>query len=159
MHRALETIDTLIVHCADTPNGVGRWTIRDIDDWHRERGFHRSAAFLRPDVALRHVGYHRVIHVDGSIGYGRELEEVGAHAAGNNHQSIGICLIGRDAYTPVQWTSLASETEMLLRQLGRLVIIGHRDVEPAKTCPGFEVREWVRGGFAPLPGHIYGDGE
>lgn len=36
-------IDTLIIHCAATPNG--RWTsVLDIDYWHKQAGFKRASA-------------------------------------------------------------------------------------------------------------------
>ena len=54
---------------------------RDIDRWHRERGWLK-------------IGYHYVIKRDGTVETGRELEEVGAHAKGHNAISVGICMVG-----------------------------------------------------------------
>lgn len=40
------------------------------------------------------IGYHFVIKTDGTIQRGRDLDVVGAHVKGYNHNSVGICLIG-----------------------------------------------------------------
>lgn len=83
---ALRKIDKIIVHCADTPDGKD-FTIKDIDRWHKERGW-------------QCCGYHHVIRLDGTIENGRPLAQIGAHCKGYNENSIGICLIGRREFTP-----------------------------------------------------------
>lgn len=156
MLRDLASIDTVVIHCADTPNGAGRYTILDVDDWHRERGFHRDprqARLYQP--RLQHVGYQTVIHVDGLAIQGRALDELGAHAEGYNARSIGLCLIGRDHFTLAQWEALRGEVESHLRRFRKLEIIGHRNVNPGKTCPGFDVRTWIQHGFEPLADHLF----
>ena len=89
---ALRKIDKIIVHCADTPDGKD-FTIKDIDRWHKERGW-------------QCCGYHHVIRLDGTIENGRPLAQIGAHCKGYNENSIGICLIGRREFTPAQLVSL-----------------------------------------------------
>jgi len=86
----MRTIDTIVIHQSDSAFG----TATLIDQWHKARGF-------------RMIGYHRVIlngmvrawqwrpECDGMIQEGRPYEMVGAHVAGHNRHSIGICLIGR----------------------------------------------------------------
>lgn len=105
----MRTIDSIIIHCAYTPPGmdIGATEIRR---WHvEERGW-------------KDIGYHYVVRRDGDVEPGRDLdgdgdvvEEVGAHAAGHNAHSIGICLVGGRAeddqapdcnFTPAQWSSL-----------------------------------------------------
>ena len=137
--RALPDISEIIIHCADTPNGQAAYTITDIDAWHRERGFDR-------------VGYHHVIHIDGTVHMGRSILMVGAHcrAGGRNQVSIGVCLIGRDAFTKVQWQALkklVTDTRAALPHITR--VSGHRDWEPHKTCPNFSVDEWVMRAMVP----------
>ena len=61
----MRVIDEIIVHCAATPEGMN-FTVKDIDCWHRERGF-------------KCIGYHYVIYLDGSIHTGRPESEIGAH--------------------------------------------------------------------------------
>ena len=76
----MRKITKIIIHCAATPEGKD-FTVQQIDQWHRQRGF-------------RCIGYHFVIYRDGSIHKGRPIEQAGAHTSGHNAHSIGICLIG-----------------------------------------------------------------
>ncbi len=164
MFRSLDQIGTLIIHCADTPNG--RWTtVDEIDDWHRARGWKRGEAerkLCQPE--LTSIGYQFVIYTDGMVMPGRGIFEVGAHAAGYNTPSIGICLIGRDAFRMAQWDALKRKIAELKEELARGVkvgsfvreikIIGHRQVNPAKTCPGFDVPDWLAAGMVPKAKHV-----
>lgn len=148
-------IETLIIHCAATPNGR-RHTAADIDRWHHDRGFHRNPRLIgwqQPN--LKHIGYHFVIHVSGAVESGRGIGEVGAHARGHNHNCLGSCLIGTDQFTLGQWHSLRSQVQYLQKQLpGLKTIIGHNQVNADKACPGFDVQAWLAGGMQPLDGHI-----
>jgi N-acetyl-anhydromuramyl-L-alanine amidase AmpD len=58
-----------------------------INDWHKARGFTLSSLGY-------YVGYHYVIEKDGTVRKAREDNEIGCHAIGANHNSIGICLVG-----------------------------------------------------------------
>lgn len=148
----LEHVSELFVHCADTPNGDAEYDIDDIDLWHKIRGFERAP---RRTGRLRHVGYHAVICVDGAVQYGRDWDEIGAHAHGHNSRSWGVCLIGRDKFTPAQWDMLRRVIIDRLAVRPDLVIRGHREINPEKSCPGFDVQEWLHEGMGPLEGHIY----
>jgi len=190
-YRPLSDIDTLVIHCAGTPNGepVAALTI---DKWHYKRGFRRAlearlgeGPWAHPPYALhqpylRAIGYHFVIAVNGSVSNGRRLTETGAHAIDPrypkkdpkrgrpNRRGIGICLIGTDRFSREQWDSLAKLVSGL-RQRKEFTIrtlIGHRDLSPdtnhngradphewIKLCPGFEVRDWVKGDLKPLAKH------
>lgn len=183
-------VHTIVVHCSATPSG--RWlrgargapgfvpAVNVIDAWHADRGFKRATqAVARFNPALRHVGYHYVVDLDGHVYTGRSLLEPGAHVAGFNAASIGICLVGgaeRDArYTALQWAALAQLVRLLCKQAGVPClaplyprhgggVCGHRDLSPdtnangqlepnewLKTCPGFDVSAWLTRGMQPLP--------
>lgn len=189
-------IDLVMVHCSATPSG--RWlcgrrgevgfvpAVQIIDRWHQARGFARTAASrqaARPELAA--VGYHYVIDLDGYIDPGRALVEVGAHVAGFNAASVGICLVGgaeRDArYTQPQWDSLARLVATVCRQKSVPLqaplyprrgggVCGHRDLSPdinangeieptewLKTCPGFDVSAWIGRGCKPAPQQVCGE--
>jgi len=179
------TINSIVVHCAATPNGKP-FTILDIDMMHKVRGFKRDSQAVRslnPD--LKYVGYHFVIEVDGSVKSGRGLEEIGAHVQGSNAKSIGICMIGTDKFSQVQWMALREcLINMASKILGRTImsadsmlqsfkdagisIKGHRDYSPdfngngiidrnewTKICPGFDVSAWIISGMMPLKGALY----
>lgn len=166
--RKTSQIDTLIIHCSASTNGFV-FTAKDIDQWHKARGFHRDPNQIDSSYPLAHIGYHYVIGVDGALELGRKLMEVGAHCQGHNARSIGICLIGTDRFTLAQW----HELERLVKQLmfkfdGIFHVKGHRDFSPdrngdgkispneyIKQCPSFNVLDWLKGKMQPLEQHIY----
>jgi N-acetylmuramoyl-L-alanine amidase len=131
----MRTINKIIVHCSATPEGKD-YTVKDIDRWHRERGFTK-------------IGYHYVVYRDGTIHEGRKETEIGAHASGYNAHSIGVCYIGglaKDGKTPKD-TRTQAQRDALVRLLRELVlkypdaeIIGHRDVSQ-KACPSFDAKK------------------
>jgi N-acetylmuramoyl-L-alanine amidase len=174
-------LNAIVIHCAATPNGKDI-NVAAIDAMHKARGFKRDSQAVRslnPD--LKHIGYHYVIEVDGTIRTGRGIEEVGAHVQGSNSKSIGICLIGTDKFTDAQWTALRTLVIGLAAEIsGRdimhvdsalaaykdmgISIKGHRDYSPdlngdgqitrnewIKICPGFEVASWIKGGMVAVP--------
>lgn len=131
----MRTINSAIVHCADTyaHMDIG---VPDIRAWHIERGFDD-------------IGYHYVIRRDGTLEFGRELNIPGAHAKGNNANSIGICLVGGKAgdgspefnYTQDQIKKLGYLISILRDMFPGLEVFGHNDVSE-KACPCFDVREY-----------------
>lgn len=151
-------IEKIIIHCSATPNGRPN-TAADIDSWHEERGFRRDdrsrASF---NQWLKSIGYHYVIRVDGTVETGREESEVGAHCIGHNTRSIGVCLIGTDRFTRAQWRALADKVSGLEIKYPSATLHGHREFA-AKECPGFDVRDWIKGNCTPLSGHIMEDSQ
>ena len=131
----MRKITKIIVHCSATPEGRAI-TVEDIDQWHRERGFNG-------------IGYHFIIYLDGSIHLGRPIEKSGAHCAGQNSNSIGVCYIGgleRDCKTPkdtrtdAQRKAMRSLISELKVQYPNASIHGHREFAN-KACPCFDVSE------------------
>jgi N-acetylmuramoyl-L-alanine amidase len=174
------TIHRLVIHCSATPSGQrlakpGMSAAFIIDGWHATRGFARQPAAVKAfNSGLPHIGYHYIIDLDGRCINGRGLDEVGAHVAGYNSDSIGICLVGgieREArYTLAQWLTLAEQVAFLRAKfnLTTVDICGHRDLSPdlnhdgrvtsqewLKTCPGFDVAAWLLAGMAPASQHIF----
>lgn len=176
---AARRIDHIVIHCSATYNGqpLGNGTAqsaaRVIDRWHAARGFCRApAACQRYNPTLPSIGYHFVIDIDGRCDMGRAQSEVGAHAAGNNATSIGICMVGGleavGRYTRAQWETLRDLVESLLTQHPNAELVGHRDLSPdanhdgvidrrdwLKTCPGFDVQRWASFGMVPAAEHVY----
>lgn len=161
-------IDLIVIHCSATPNG--RWTSTlDIDHWHRQAGFKRSdsaRALLNPDLSA--IGYHWAIYTNGARATGRHPDETGAHATHQraNWRGLGLCLIGTDQFTLPQWYALKDQVEFLCSKYGvprqfahagngYTGVCGHRDLGAPKTCPGFAVADWLRGGMVPMAGHIF----
>lgn len=163
------TIDTLVIHCSATPNGR-RVTCDEIDRWHGQRGFRRDPKLIGwNEPLLKHIGYHYVVYAEGIVRIGRGEQEFGAHAAGHNGKSIGICMVGTDRFGAPQWVSLRQLVEGLLQRYPKARVVGHRDLSPdrdgdgvvekhewLKTCPGFDVAAWLRGGMDPLAEHLLG---
>jgi N-acetylmuramoyl-L-alanine amidase len=138
----MRQINKIVIHCAATPN-FQHFTTADIDKWHKQRGFFRQNPVGNP--ALKSIGYHFVIYLDGSVHPGRDISEIGAHAAGANANSIGICMIGTDDFTVGQWDALKTLVRKLRKEHGPASVIGHRDIPGVKkTCPGFDVAKWFK---------------
>jgi hypothetical protein len=151
MMHGKKPVDTIFVHCSATrPDWMAEKTldekIKEITKWHRGRGF-------------GDIGYHWIIDRNGQIAKGRPEETTGAHVAGYNTGSIGICLIGGHGSSENDPFSknYSTEQEAALRKLieeikGRTkikAIRGHNEVA-AKACPGFNVARWLAN-KAPQP--------
>lgn len=160
-------ISAIAIHCAATPNGRTLFTgragkpgfrtpVMEINAWHQARGFKRApAALAKMNPGLCCIGYHYVIYTNGAIATGRAEAEVGAHVAGFNSKSIGVCLVGTDQFTPAQWAALADLVRGLMKRYPDARVLGHRDFpQVAKSCPGFSVADWLAGGMEPLAGHV-----
>lgn len=136
-----------VIHCSATrptwyENRTGEDKVREIRRWHvQENGW-------------RNIGYHFLIDRDGKVFCGRKLTEIGAHVAGRNSGTIGICLIGgfgsneRDRFeqhfTEAQRTSLKLLVADLNTKTDLRTISGHNQYA-RKACPGFQVRreDWI----------------
>lgn len=150
-YMPMRKIDKVYIHCSDSVWG----NHGAITEWHKQRGLTNAAG---------EMGYHYLIlnglltaedakrgdykaDMDGMIVEGRKVETAGAHVAGDNKNSIGICLVGKYAFTEKQVEALID----LCRE-----IIGVYDLDPddfwghreywemnggaaPKTCPNFKV--------------------
>jgi N-acetylmuramoyl-L-alanine amidase len=97
-----------------------------ITKWHRLRKFTT-------------IGYHGVIHFDGTFERGRDIAMVGAHKKGSNHDSIGVCVMGdfsKHHPTISQYTALAEYIRSLRVVYGDISIEFHRDETEGHPCPG-----------------------
>ena len=128
----MKNINKIIVHCSASGPYT---TYEDIDRWHCSRGWSSC-------------GYHFVIEHKGQVRVGRPITQQGAHCYGENHDSIGICLVGgKDGkgnlhrFSDKQLESLELVITGILYSLGPLDIYGHRDFNPNKECPCFDVKE------------------
>ena len=141
-------IEYIVIHESDTENGK-TYTASDIEQWHKER-----KEWGPSKITHKYIGYHWVIDVDGVIEAGRHPDEIGAHAKGYNTNSLGICLIGRGKYTQAQWDSLQTLLGALQGQYEGIKIVGHNEVS-SKTCPGFDVQDYLANDMVPSDEHIY----
>lgn len=127
----------LVVHCAATEPTMDIG-LREIRQWHRERGW-------------LDIGYHYVIRRDGTVETGRPKDVIGAHVEGHNYESLGICLAGgidasgkpENNFTEAQFASLRILLAQLKGDYRSAQIVGHRDLDPKKACPSFDVASWL----------------
>ena len=142
----MRTIKNIIIHCSASPNGKD-FDIRDCDQWHIERGFHRKESDrLEFNPNLFSVGYHFWIKIDGTVQSGRNVNEIGAHCSGLNSESIGICMCGTDRFSKFQWLALSQLVEQLQLTYPGVSILGHYQTptgaSQGKKCPEFDVPKW-----------------
>ena len=131
----------IILHCSDS-----EWGDRDvINNWHKQRGWSG-------------IGYHFVIlnekpkykltikALNGSIEQGRNIDTPGAHALGYNHNSIGICLIGKKSFTAEQILSTIRLVSDLMDMYNIPVenVLGHYETPKSngKTCPNIDMEKF-----------------
>lgn len=135
----MRSISHIVLHCTASPEGR-EVSVKEIDRWHRQAGFAK-------------IGYHYVIHLDGSISEGRPLEEAGAHVAGYNATTIGISYVGgvsandvniaKDTRTPAQKAAMFKLVSDLKARFPNAEVLGHRDFPGvSKACPCFDARKW-----------------
>ena len=128
----MRTITLIVIHCsAVRPDQTS--SAKKIDEWHKDRGFNG-------------IGYHYVIRRNGEIEPGRPEGQIGAHCVNHNAHSIGVCYEGgldirgqpADTRTAEQKAAMRRLLEELHQRYPRAVIVGHRDLNPAKKCPGYK---------------------
>ena len=127
----------IVVHCSQTrpSQDIGA---KDIDRWHRERGWLK-------------IGYGKVIRRNGEVELGRNIKDTAAHAAGYNHKSIGIAMVGGMAeddstennFTDKQWTAVKDLLNQIKVDYPEADVIGHNEISE-KECPSFDVQQWKK---------------
>lgn len=142
----MRDIKQLIIHCSYTKPGMDIGA-KEIRQWHTDpkpRGNGWSD-----------IGYHYVIRRNGKLEYGRAEETVGAHVAGHNAHSIGICLVGGMSekgiadcnFTYRQYQQLRRLVTNLGKRYPDAELLGHRDIPGvSKSCPVFDVRAFFDAG-------------
>ncbi len=129
----------IVIHCSQTRPSQNT-DAKEIDRWHRSRGWLK-------------IGYAKVIKRDGTVEQGRGDDELQAHVKEYNHVSTSVCIIGganednwrepEDNFTAEQWESLKTVLEELVIKYPEAKIVGHYDLDERKTCPNFNVSEYL----------------
>jgi N-acetyl-anhydromuramyl-L-alanine amidase AmpD len=128
----------LVVHCSATKPSMDIG-LREIKRWHVD------------DNGWRDVGYHYIIRRNGEVELGRSNRDTGAHAAGYNHKSISLCMVGGMAednsaennFTAQQWTALLDLVKQIKVDYPEANVIGHNEISK-KECPSFDVQQWKK---------------
>ena len=125
-------IKKIYLHCSDSDDSLD-FDVKDINDWHKQRGFESKSGI--------NVGYHYVIKRDGTIQEGRPDSETGAHVKGDNRNSIGICLIGRNKFSNMQINSAFTLIRKKMKEYDIDIsdVYGHYEKDPGKTCPNLDM--------------------
>ncbi len=145
IHHGDMPVREAILHTSATPfawaeGKTNAAMLAEIRRWHVE------------DNGWRDIGYHRVVMPDGAVMIGRSIYEPGAHVAGRNTGTIGICMVGpgspigkpEDHYTDAQLAAVRAYLAELAKLTELRVVSGHND-HAARECPGFRVRsaDWL----------------
>ena len=130
----------LVIHCSATRYDR-EFPVEALRSSHKARGF-------------ADIGYHFYITRDGELHRCRPVNQIGAHAAGWNDKSIGICYEGgldeqgrpADTRTYAQRCTLMDLLRQLRRDYPEARILGHYQLSPyiRKACPCFDAREEYR---------------
>ena len=136
----MRPINTIIFHQTDTATG----TVESIRRYHMDV------------LGWSDIGYHWLLTPDGMAHPGRPEAKVGAHCQGDNHDSLGICCVGKGPAFPLDvgymttemWCALLGLTRAKLTQYPTIgELWGHREcrsgIRQGKTCPGWDV-DWMR---------------
>lgn len=148
-------IDEIIVHCTATKEGKA-CTADQINAAHKARKF---SSYVDKEGRVRYIGYHYIIHPDGTIEECRPISKIGCHASGHNTRSIGISYVGgldardtkgtmcKDTRTPQQKASLIKLIKKLKSEYPTIKgVIGHRDTSPDLNGNGIiEPYEFIKG--------------
>lgn len=145
----MKPLEYLVIHCSATPEGRNV-KADDVVAWH-------TAA---PPVGFgwQRPGYSNIVELDGTMVNLRAYNNDGWVQAdertngvkGYNDVSRHICYIGgEDKYGKPKDTRTAQQIETLaqyciITKLGNpdVKVIGHNDLNPAKACPAFDVKQW-----------------
>lgn len=131
----MRKITELIWHCTATPEGR-EVSPAEIDRWHKARGWNG-------------IGYHKVVHLDGSVSEGRPESKIGAHVADHNTGTIGYVYVGgvhaddvhkaKDTRTPSQKVTMERLTREAIARYGLTKVSGHNQYAN-KACPCFDAQ-------------------
>ena len=141
-------ITEIIVHCEATPEGE-EFSRSTLEACHKARNF----SAYQIGCKTEHIGYHYVIHLDGSVETCRPESIAGVHCSGHNKISIGVSYVGgcpprtvkdwkrkaKDTRTPAQKTALLKLLKELKAKYPGAKIYGHRDFAN-KPCPSFDAK-------------------
>lgn len=132
---AARPISEVIVHCTATPEGR-EVSVDTIRGWHKANGW-------------SDIGYHYVVHLDGTVEAGRPEAFIGAHVVDHNTGTLGVVYVGgvdaamgpKDTRTPAQRDALMALCQALCVKYPKIAKISGHNQYAAKACPSFDVRQ------------------
>jgi N-acetylmuramoyl-L-alanine amidase len=143
----MRPINLIIVHCSDSAFG----DVAEIRRWHT------SPDPKDPSKPWHDIGYHYVVLngvrkndsdynqlEDGLVECGRPIYQIGSHCLGDNENSIGVCLVGKQMFSEAQLRAAAHLVATLRHRYNpTMAIFGHCErpsgIQQHKTCPNLDM--------------------
>lgn len=125
----MRRINRIVVHCTASSDSIDVG-FREIDEWHRQRGFLSDSGIS--------CGYHWIIRRDGRVERGRPETEPGAHAKGYNSNSIGVVWVGikQIGFNQRKQLLRVLRGAMDAHGVDILNVVGHNELpDVKKECP------------------------
>jgi N-acetylmuramoyl-L-alanine amidase len=135
----MRAITHIVVHtCGSASKGKAlHQTVDQVRAYHMSKGWTT-------------LGYHRYVEKDGAVREGRPDSTTGAHAAGFNATTLGICCSGHgdvEPFNTAQMLGLLHQIVIWCRKYNLTPdrVIGHSETDDHggppvyKTCPGLMV--------------------
>ena len=144
----------LVIHCTATPEGR-EVSSREIRHWHTD-------PVSKGGRGWKQVGYTDMIHLDGRVerlvknneDANVDPWEITNGAKGYNAISRHIVYVGGvdandvkkavDTRTPAQKEALKRYVLDFHKRFPKVKIVGHRDLNRSKSCPCFDVSQWLK---------------
>ena len=133
-------VNKVFLHCSasDSPQHD---SVEVITQWHIARGFDT-------------IGYHFLVHRNGEIEHGRDLERTPAAQQGHNTGSIAICVAGLADFTSDSLNAVRDLCRTIDYAYGTKVLTFHGHCEvSSKSCPVFNYKKLLN---LDASGHIMG---
>ncbi len=139
----------IVLHCSDSHWG----SAPEIRKWHSDP---KPKGNGWSDIGYQYVIDNGKIKpnyyldcMNGAVEIGRPIDgdmiaesgEKGAHAYGYNSDSIGVCLVGKERFTPAQMGKLIDLVSDLMTkfEIEAENVLGHYELDPRKTCPNIDM--------------------
>ncbi|MEW2067472.1 peptidoglycan-binding protein [Streptomyces sp. NPDC007346] len=128
--------------------GPASQTVRQIQNYHMDSN------------GWSDIGYNFLVDTGGRIYEGRGWNNEGAHTTGYNRSHVAVCFIGLDGdATKAAKVSIRSLYEKANSVFGRTLSTTYHSALGSTSCPGNDLRAWVRSGM-PVDGwEDIGDGD
>ncbi|WP_315117448.1 N-acetylmuramoyl-L-alanine amidase, partial [uncultured Clostridium sp.] len=128
----------IVLHHAE----ASKCSIEDIHRWHLNNGW-------------AGCGYHYFIDKQGNIWIGRPDDAIGAHTAGSNTNTLGVCAEGsynKEAMPEIQKKAIIELCKYLCNKYDISSVKGHGELMatdcPGKNYPLEEIKNAINGGYA-----------
>jgi hypothetical protein len=144
-----DDIKYIVIHITDSYYG----DVGTVNRWHKQKGwFQIGYHFLVLNsfpTKYRWESKRPDIYSDGKIQQGRLDKYQGAHVRGQNWQTIGVAMVGKNGgFSAAQLNSALYICRELKKKFpGIIEVRGHTEFDVGKSCPDLDMelfRDWMR---------------